>query len=56
MINIKKKVLEKMPNVNFYWVGDGQYREKITTQLEKYENFKWLGISECPEEIRNFLE
>ena len=45
-----------MPNVNFYWVGDGQYREKITTQLEKYENFKWLGMLECPEEIRNFLE
>jgi len=53
---VLEKVLEKMPNVHFYWVGDGQYREKITTKLERYENFKWLGRLEYPEEIRKFLE
>ena len=55
-ILVLEKVLEKMPNVNFYWVGDGQYRKKITTKLEKYKNFKWLGRLEYPGEIRNFLE
>ena len=53
---VLEKVLEKMPNVNFYWVGDGQYRQKITAQLEKFDNFKWLGRLEYPEGVREFLE
>ena len=52
---VLEKVLEKMPNVNFYWVGDGQYRLKITTQLEKFDNFKWLGRLGYPEDVRKFL-
>jgi glycosyltransferase involved in cell wall biosynthesis len=52
---ILKKVLESLPNVTFYWVGDGPYRERITSQLEKYENFKWLGRLEHPKGIREFL-
>jgi len=53
---ILEKVLEKMPHVYFYWVGDGYYREKITKRLEKFENFKWLGRLEYPDKIRSFLE
>ena len=53
---ILEKVIEKMPDVNFYWVGDGQYRQRITDKLEKFENFKWLGRLEYPEKIRKFLE
>jgi glycosyltransferase involved in cell wall biosynthesis len=53
---VLEKVLEKMPNVNFYWVGDGQYRQKITAQLEKFDNFKWLGRLEYPDGVREFLE
>jgi glycosyltransferase involved in cell wall biosynthesis len=53
---VLEKVLEKMPNVNFYWVGDGQYRQKITTQLKKFDNFKWLGRLEYPDGIRKFLD
>jgi len=49
------KVLESLPDVTFYWVGDGHYREKITSQLEKYENFKWLGRLDHPKGIREFL-
>ena len=49
------KVLEKMPNVTFYWVGDGPYRDKIIPKLEKFENFKWLGALEYPEKVRQFL-
>ena len=53
---ILEKVLKKMPNIHFYWVGDGQYREKITNQLEKFENFNWLGRLDYPDNIRKFLD
>ena len=35
----KNLFIEKMPDTNFYWVGDGQYRKKITDRLNKFENF-----------------
>ena len=53
---ILEQVLKKMPDVNFYWVGDGQYRKKITERLEKFNNFKWLGRLEYPTDVRKFLE
>lgn len=53
---VLEEVLKKMPNVNFYWVGDGQYRTKITDRLQKFNNFKWLGRLEYPTEVRKFLE
>ena len=53
---ILEEVLEKMPDVYFYWVGDGQYRKKIVDRLNKFENFKWLGRLEYPDNIRKFLE
>ena len=52
---ILEEVLKKMPDVNFYWVGDGQYREKITERLKKFDNFKWLGRLDYPEDVRKFL-
>lgn len=48
-------VLNKMPHVTFYWVGDGPYREYITSKLSKYENFKWLGHMQYPDKIREYL-
>ena len=50
-----KKVLEKIPDITFYWAGDGPYREKITDELEEYENFHWLGRLEYPDKVRDFL-
>jgi len=52
---ILQKVLESMPNVTFYWVGDGPYRDKILPILEKYDNFKWLGALEYPDKVREYL-
>ena len=49
------KALEKMPEVTFYWVGDGPYRDEVLPILEKYENFKWLGSLDYPDKIRDFL-
>ena len=52
---ILTKVLEKMPETTFYWVGDGPYKENVLPILEKYDNFKWLGALEYPNKIRDFL-
>ncbi len=52
---VLQKVLESMPDVMFYWVGDGPYSEKILSVLKKYKNFKWLGALEYPEKVREYL-
>jgi len=49
------KVLEAMPDVTFYWVGNGPYREKILPILNKYENFEWLGQLSYPDKVREYL-
>ena len=53
---VLEKVLEKMPDVQFYWVGDGQYKKRIIDRLNKFENFKWLGRMDYPDEVKSFLE
>ena len=52
---ILPKILEKMPNVHFYWAGDGVYTDQVLPLLEKYENFHWLGSLEYPNKVREFL-
>ena len=52
---VLKKVLEKMPNVNFYWAGDGPLRERILSELDQYENFHWLGDLQYPDKVREYL-
>jgi glycosyltransferase involved in cell wall biosynthesis len=52
---ILEKVLKELPNVKFYWVGDGPFRNEILTRLEKYDNFKWLGSLEYPNKVRKYL-
>ena len=52
---ILEEIIKSMPNVTFYWVGDGPYREKILSVLKKYDNFEWLGALQYPDKIREFL-
>jgi len=52
---VLQEVLEKMPDVYFYWAGDGQYRQKITEKLDGFDNFKWLGRLQYPDNVRKFL-
>jgi len=47
--------LKNMPNVTFYWVGDGPYRDYVLSALKKYENFKWLGHLQYPDKVRDYL-
>lgn len=54
LLNLSK-VLENMPNVNFYWAGDGPHRDKILTALKKYDNFNWIGPLHYPSGVRQFL-
>ena len=49
------EILKKMPDVHFYWAGDGVYRDKVLPLLEKFENFHWLGSLEYPNKVREFL-
>ena len=49
---ILEKVIERMPEINFYWVGDGQYKDKILSVLEKFDNFHWLGSLQYPDKVR----
>jgi len=50
-----KHVLEDLPDVHFYWAGDGPFREKILGELGKYKNFHWLGKLDYPDKVREFL-
>ncbi len=52
---ILPKILEKFPDVMFYWAGDGPYAKNVLPILEKYKNFKWLGKLEYPNKVRQFL-
>jgi glycosyltransferase involved in cell wall biosynthesis len=52
---VLKKVMKELPNVNFYWVGDGDFREKIVSEFKEFKNFNWLGHLQYPEKVREFL-
>jgi glycosyltransferase involved in cell wall biosynthesis len=49
------KIMNKFPQITFYWVGDGPYRNEVLPKLEKFDNFTWLGSLEYPNEVRKFL-
>jgi len=50
-----QKVIEKFPDVMFYWAGDGPYANQILSVLQKYPNFKWLGHLHYPNEVQEYL-
>lgn len=52
---VLSKVIESFPNITFYWVGDGPYRDYVLPELQKYSNFKWLGKLQYPNKVRDFL-
>jgi glycosyltransferase involved in cell wall biosynthesis len=49
------EIMNQFPQITFYWVGDGPYRNDVLPKLEKFENFKWLGSLDYPKKIRQFL-
>ena len=49
------KVMKELPDVTFYFAGDGSYRNKIIPKLENFKNFVWLGSLEYPIEVKKFF-
>ena len=54
-MKVLENVLETMPDVHFYWAGDGQYKDEILDVLEKFGNFHWLGSLSYPDKVREYL-
>jgi len=54
-MEILPKIIDSLPNVTFYWAGDGPYIDKILPKLEKFKNFKWLGHLDFPDDVRDYL-
>ena len=52
---VLKSVLKSLPEVTFYWAGDGPYTQKILEELDQFENFVWLGRLQYPDKVREFL-
>ncbi|MEM3065452.1 MAG: glycosyltransferase family 4 protein [Candidatus Nitrosotenuis sp.] len=50
-----ENVLRSFPQVTFYWVGDGPYRDYVLTALKKHDNFVWLGAMSYPNKVREYL-
>lgn len=55
MLTVLPKVVAALPDVTFYWAGDGPYRDKILHTLSKYENFEWLGSLRYPDAIKEYI-
>ena len=52
---ILPKIIEAHTSVNFYWAGDGEFTKLITSKLERYDNFTWLGRLSYPDEVKKFV-
>ena len=52
---VLKDVLEQLPDVIFYWAGDGPYTDNIVSELGSYPNFRHLGSQDYPSGVRRFL-
>lgn len=50
-----ENIMKNLPNVNFYLAGDGIYRDKIITKLNKSPNFFWLQNVDYPLDIIKFF-
>jgi glycosyltransferase involved in cell wall biosynthesis len=49
------EVLKELPEITFYWAGDGPYRDKVLQSLSKFKNFKYLGSLDYPEKVREYF-
>ena len=52
---VLENVLKSMPDVMFYWAGDGMYLDDVLPRLKKYPNFEWLGSLQYPDKVRQYL-
>ena len=48
-------IMEALPDVTFYWAGDGPYRDRILPALSEHDNFVWLGNLDYPGAVSRYL-
>lgn len=48
-------VLDRLPDVTFYWAGGGPHAQDILRKLQGHPNFKWLAELDYPGGVRRFL-
>ena len=51
---VLSRVMAALPQVTFYWAGDGPYRNAVLPELSKHDNFEWLGNLN-PSGVRRFF-
>ena len=49
------ETMKALPDVTFYWAGDGPYRDEILPALSKCDNFVWLGNLDYPDTVKRYL-
>ena len=49
-------VADALPDVSFYWAGDGRFAGKVAAAVGGRANFSWLGRLEYPGPAREFLD
>lgn len=54
-MSVLSGVIAGLPQVTFYWAGDGRYRDRILPQLSGFDNFEHLGALEYPDGVREYL-
>jgi len=52
---VLEKILDDFPEITFYWVGDGPYKNEILSKLNEFKNFESLGALDYPEKVREYL-
>ena len=56
LVAVMPAVVDALPDVSFYWAGDGQFAGKVSGALGGRANFTWLGRLEYPGPAREFLD
>ena len=51
---VLSRVMAALPQVTFYWAGDGPYRDIVLKELSKHNNFEWLKNLN-PTDVKRFL-
>ena len=51
---VLSRVMAALPQVTFYWAGDGPHRDAVLSKLSRHDNFEWLGNLNLPG-VKRFL-
>lgn len=55
LASVMPSVMDALPEVSFYWAGDGRFAGRVSGALGGRANFSWLGRLGYPGPAREFL-